>query len=181
VSPLHADAVAALSRWRAPDAEQETLRLAYLAHLAQHGDGVWRSCAPAHVTASMVILDQTGRNTALVLHNRLNRWVQPGGHCEPGDLTLAAAALREALEETGLVDLSCGTEPVMLSRHGAPCGVETHLDVQFLGVSPTGQTPVVSEESRDVRWFAVTDLPRDLASGVPESVAAAVATHAAVR
>ncbi|MEQ7124139.1 NUDIX domain-containing protein [Actinopolymorpha sp. B11F2] len=181
MSSLHDDAVASLSRWKAPDAEQEALRLDYLAHLARHSDGVWRSCAPAHLTASMVVLDPTGRHTALVLHNRLNRWVQPGGHCEPDDVSLGSAALREAREETGLDELTRSREPVMLSRHGAPCGVESHLDVQFLGISPADRTPAVSEESRDVRWFPVADLPRDLASGVPQSVTAAVAALALSR
>ncbi len=172
-SSLHADAVRVLSGWKPPSPEQAALRQVYLDHLASRSDGVWRACTPAHVTASMVVVDPTADHVLLVLHGRMHRWVQPGGHCEEGDASLAAAAAREALEETGLADVRVSEQPLLLSRHGAPCHAETHLDVQYVGVAPYDATPVVSEESKDVRWFGVGELPDDLASGVVDSVAAA--------
>jgi 8-oxo-dGTP pyrophosphatase MutT (NUDIX family) len=180
-NPLHTDAVAVLSAWESPDAAQEVLRLDYLAHLSANPDGVWRSCPTAHLTASTIVLDPSGRRTALVLHGRIGLWVQPGGHCEPDDGTVAAAAAREAREETGLGDLVVSAAPIRLSRHGAPCGVaEHHLDVQYLGITPATGVPVVSEESHDVRWFDVDHLPDDLASGVAFGVATAAAALAAL-
>nr|WP_202884645.1 NUDIX domain-containing protein [Actinopolymorpha cephalotaxi] len=170
---MHADAVRVLSSWEPPSPEQATLRQAYLDHLAARPDGVWRACRPAHVTASMVVVDPTAEHVLLVLHGRIHRWVQPGGHCEESDVSLAAAATREAVEETGLAGLHVSDQPLRLSRHGAPCHAETHLDVQYLGTAPYGAKPVVSEESADVRWFGVGELPGDLASGVVDSVAAA--------
>ncbi len=173
---LHADAVRVLSTWAAPDDEQEALRRAYLAHLAANPDGVWRACPTAHVTASAIVLDDSGRQTALVLHRRLGLWVQPGGHLEPGDTSILAGAAREAGEETGLPALVFRAAPLQLSRHRAPCGVaETHLDMQFLATTSSDAAPVVSEESQDVRWFEVTALPAELAPGVARSVAAAAA------
>jgi 8-oxo-dGTP pyrophosphatase MutT (NUDIX family) len=172
-SSLHADAVRVLSTWRPTSPDQVMLRQDYLDHLAARPDGVWRACTPAHLTAGMVVVDPTADHVLLVLHGRIRRWVQPGGHCEEGDASLAAAAAREALEETGLADLRVSGQPLRLSRHGAPCHAETHLDVQYLGIAPYGAAPVVSEESVDVRWFGVGDLPGDLASGVVDSVAAA--------
>ncbi len=175
MTDLHADAVRLLTAWTAPDAPQETLRLDYLAHLDAHPDGVWRSCRTAHLTAGAIVLDPSGTQTALVLHGRIGLWVQPGGHCEPGDQTFADAAGREAREETGLPGLQVRPDPVMLSRHPAPCGAaETHLDVQFLATASADCVPTVSEESHDVRWFPVDGLPGDLASGVAQSVRAAV-------
>lgn len=177
--PLHADAVRLLSAWQAPNTDQEALRLAYLDHLADNPDGVWRTCPTAHVTASAIVLDPSGQRTALVLHGRIGLWVQPGGHCEPGDVSVSAAAIREAREETGLPGLVVGEAPLRLSRHRAPCAAaEHHHDVQYLALAPASGVPVVSAESRDVRWFDVTDLPADLASGVAHGVAAAAAALA---
>jgi 8-oxo-dGTP pyrophosphatase MutT (NUDIX family) len=174
VSGLHADAVAVLSSWTAPDAAQEGLRRAYLAHLERHPDGMWRTCRPAHVTAGTIVLDSQGERTALVLHRRIGLWVQPGGHCEAHDTSLAGVAEREAREETGLAGLTVRPVPVVLSQHRAPCGAELHLDVQYVGTAADDSIPVVSEESHDVRWFPVTALPAALASGVADNIAAAV-------
>ena len=136
-----------------------------------------RESLVAHVTASAVVLSTDGTRTCLVLHGRFGIWVQPGGHVEPGDDTIAQAAAREVLEETGLA----GTvlPDVMLSRHLAPCrpGVDYHLDVRFVVVADP-VAPVVSSESKDVRWWPVDALPDGMGADVADSVAFAVAAHA---
>ena len=93
---VHADAVAVLTGWAAPDHGQDALRHAFLALLAARHDATARSCAPGHLTASAFVMSADGTNTLLTLHPRVGRWVQLGGHCEPGDGSLVAAALREA-------------------------------------------------------------------------------------
>lgn len=133
-----------------------------------------RHAVPSHVTASALVLDPEGLRTCLVLHGRMGRWVQPGGHLEPGDVSLAGAAAREVREETGLEGRVL-PEVAALSRHYAPCReeVDWHLDVQHVIVADVGD-PAVSEESRDVRWWDVAALPDDLAPGVRENVERAV-------
>ena len=130
----------------------------YLAAL-EHPDALRRSHGPAHLTASGLVLDPSGDAVLLVLHTKVRRWLQPGGHVDDGDASLAAAALREATEETGVADLVVDPVPVLLDRHPAPCGVEEHLDVQFLVRAPGRSAPGVSEESLDVRWWPVDALP----------------------
>ena len=71
---------------------------------------------PGHITASALVLDHTGTETLLTLHPRLGRWVQLGGHCEDGDADIAAAALREAGEESGIDGLTIGAMPAAPSR-----------------------------------------------------------------
>jgi 8-oxo-dGTP pyrophosphatase MutT (NUDIX family) len=159
VSVLHADATAVLTAFGPDSADQIELRTQYLAHLAAHPDAMLRSCAPAHLTAGAAVLDAAAERVLLVLHRKVGLWLQPGGHCEPDDASLAAAALREATEETGIAGLRLAGGPVHLDRHRAPCGVEHHLDVMFAMVAPDGAQPTVSPESTDVRWFSVTDLP----------------------
>lgn len=106
------------------------------------------------------MLDHSRRHVLLVLHAKIGLWLQPGGHLEDGDETLAAAALREAVEETGIADLELRSAvPVHLDRHPGPCGGE-HLDSCFVLFASDGSVPTASEESLEVRWFPVDALPQ---------------------
>ena len=160
---LHDDALAVLDRWPAPDESQEALRQRYVAHLRAHPDGLDRGCRPDHLTASTLVLDADGGSVLLTLHAKARAWFQLGGHCEPGDVTLAGAALREATEESGLTGLVLDPVPVQLSEHAVPfCGPDGdvhHLDVRFVAVAPAGLEHAVSEESLDVRWWPADALP----------------------
>ena len=101
---LHVDAVRQLTGWRPSEAAQDQLRRSFLEYLADHPDGVWRRCRPDHVTASALVLSPDRSQVLLHLHGKVGRWLQFGGHPEPGDATLLGAALREAVEEGGLSD-----------------------------------------------------------------------------
>lgn len=159
---LRGDAHEVLAGWTAPDAEQDRLRHDYLAHLEQHPEAMSRECHPDHLTASALIVDSSGARVLLTLHRRLQRWLQTGGHCESDDLTLAAAALREGREESGIPALTIDPVPLLLSRHEVPCGPirpSHHLDVQFLAVAPPDAQHVISDESDDLAWFELDALP----------------------
>jgi 8-oxo-dGTP pyrophosphatase MutT (NUDIX family) len=158
---LHADAVRVLTRWRAPDPEQELRRREFLEHLAAHPDGVWRECAPGHITASTMVIDDSGSRVLLTLHSKVKAWLQLGGHCEAADLTLYGAALREATEESGIAGLRLLPDPVQIDRHLVRChpGGSYHFDVQYLAIAPAGARHRISDESDDLRWFEVGALP----------------------
>ncbi len=174
---LHADATGVLTTWQAPDADQEQLRVLYLDHIAAHGDAMSRECHPDHLTASAIIFSADHGRVLLTLHRIIRRWLQTGGHCDPDDTTLVGAALREAREEGGIADLSIQPAPVLLSRHEVPsCGPirpSHHLDVQFVAVAPPDAQHVISEESDDLAWFDVENLPEDTDQSVRDLIAAA--------
>lgn len=115
---------------------------------------------PTHVTASAIIVGRRG--VVLHRHRRLHRWMQPGGHIDPGE-TPAEAALRESVEETGLV-LShppTGAELLHVDVHPAARG-HTHLDVRFLLWSQDADPAPGPAESQEVAWFTWPDA-QDLA------------------
>ena len=174
---LRDDAHDVLTRWTAPDDEQERLRQVYLSHVEEHPDALSRECHPDHLTASALIVSADHDRVLLTLHHVIGRWLQTGGHCEPDDPTVAEAALREGREESGIDDLVIDPVPVLLSLHEVPsCGPvrpSHHLDVQYVAVAPAGAQEVISDESDDLAWFGVDDLPLETDQSVRDLIAAA--------
>jgi 8-oxo-dGTP pyrophosphatase MutT (NUDIX family) len=159
---LAADLRAVLDGWSAPTQAQESLRAAFIAHLEAHPDAVLKAGPPAHFTASCFVLDGTGEQVLLTHHKRANAWFQFGGHLEPGDGGVHAAATREAREESGIAALLPLPRPVALDRHalvGDFVHCREHLDVRFAALAPEGAAHTTSEESHDVRWWPVAELP----------------------
>ncbi|BBZ37811.1 NUDIX hydrolase [Mycobacterium conspicuum] len=179
---LRDSTIAVLTEWQAPDAAQDALRHAVLAFVQGRDDACLRECVPGHVTASTLVLDDSGTRVLLTLHPRLGRWVQLGGHCEDDDVDIVAAGLREAVEESGVTDLRIVPELAAIHVHPVTCslGVPTrHLDLQFVAHAPAGAQIAISDESDDLRWWPADSLP--LGTDPALAYLVARATHRASR
>ncbi len=133
-----------------------------VALLERHGASLAdREHGAAHLTASTLVLDADRRRLVVLLHSKLRRWLQPGGHAD-GDLELAGVAMREASEETGLGGLAILEAPVDVDihqvDHGDALGRHLHLDVRFVAVAERDSILRGNHESEELRWVRTDDL-----------------------
>jgi 8-oxo-dGTP pyrophosphatase MutT (NUDIX family) len=122
---------------------------------------------PGHLTCSACVLSRDGGHVLLLHHVRLGRWLQPGGHAEPGDDTPSAGALREVREESGLAELAPlaapgGSALVDLDIHAIPArGAEPehlHFDLRYAFASHLDAELRRSSESHALRWIEIERL-----------------------
>lgn len=104
--------------------------------LLEHADDITDPAhyLPGHLTSSAFTLDPEVGSLLLVHHEKLDRWLQPGGHIDEGDDSLERAAVRELAEETGVADVeSLGL--LDLDVHAIPQRGDVpehlHYDVRF--------------------------------------------------
>jgi 8-oxo-dGTP pyrophosphatase MutT (NUDIX family) len=118
--------------------------------------------APGHVTASAFIVDPDREQILLILHEKLARWLQPGGHVDAQDPDVIAAARREVQEETGLVNLPLAAAGILdVDIHAIPARdpapAHEHFDVRFVFEAPR-ESGRAGSDARAVRWVGVAEL-----------------------
>lgn len=121
--------------------------------------GQWKG----HFTGSALVVNPTLTRVLLTHHRKLGMWLQLGGHAD-GDTDLARVAMTEALEESGLTNLTFFGFPSLqevvpfdLDIHSIPespyAPQHVHYDMRFLVVADDSQSLTISDESHDLRWF----------------------------
>lgn len=115
--------------------------------------------APGHFTASAFVLCPERRRVLLILHRKLGRWLQPGGHIEPADADLVAAARREVSEETGVAVEAASGGIFDVDIHDIPANAKNaahqHFDVRYAFIAPSDRLEA-SPEVLGARWVELS-------------------------
>ena len=163
------DPIAALARSLqahvCADEDEQWDRDRILDFVRRHPDPFDRRIPEGHLTGSAIVVSASGGTVLLLHHRKLDRWLQPGGHADPGETSGEEVALRESFEETGLrgLDLHRGApRPLDIDVHDIPARegepAHEHLDLRYLVVAsePAVLSPQI-EELHALRWVAWDD------------------------
>ena len=142
----------------------ESLPNQYLAILAAAAHPFDRDASDGHFTGSAWLVSTDGQRVLLTHHRKLNRWLQLGGHAD-GDSDLAAVALREAYEESGLPSLRSESAIFDLDCHWIPARGEEaghwHYDVRYVVHAIGSEVFALSNESHALAWMPIAQLAAD--------------------
>ena len=161
-----------LEAYRAHHPQEAATADRFLDFVRHHQRCFHRDCLPGHVTASAWLIDPGGSRVLLTHHRKLNRWLQPGGHCD-GDPDTLRTALREAAEESGLAVETCSVAPLDIDIHAIPARkpfpsrkaaparaaepAHLHYDVRY-ALRAKSDEFTVGEESHALAWVGFADL-----------------------
>jgi len=136
-----------------PRSPEEASDVERIRQLASQGDP-WPRSLPLHVTGSAVVVHPPTRRVLLRWHQRMQAWLQVGGHGDPGESDPYQVAVREAEEETGLPDLQPWPDPAQ----------PTLVQVAIVPVPASKHEP--AHEHADFRYGLATAQPD---AATPES------------
>jgi 8-oxo-dGTP pyrophosphatase MutT (NUDIX family) len=150
--------------------DTEAADLARMMRLAAASPDPWSRSLPLHFTASALVVHPATSRVLLRWHVKLGRWLQVGGHADPGESDPLQVALREAREETGLADLAPWPDGSL--RHAAVCHVPAsggdpeheHADLRFVLATDSPDAIAPENEQSPLRWLTVGEA-RELVGG----------------
>lgn len=131
----------------------------------KHEDCFQRSLEIGHITASAWLLNHDRSKALLMHHKKLNNWFQLGGHCD-GDSNTLNVALKEAQEESGILDIvPVHTSIFDIDVHFIPANAKDkghyHYDIRYLLQVMKDQALLGNAESNALQWVTkdITQLP----------------------
>lgn len=155
-----------LNQYQTSHVEEAAMATKTRKFIMQHENCFDRNLMLGHVSGSSWVVNPARTHVLLLLHRKLNLWLQPGGHAD-GDSDILRVILKETSEETGIpleqihlindgifdVDVHTVYESMHDTRH-------THYDIRFL-VEIDDSIPIPgNDESHQIGWVPLEDVSR---------------------
>lgn len=142
---------------------EKSHKLALMELLNSTDDCFERHNFPAHVTGSAWVISPDGKQVLMTHHKFLDKWLQFGGHAD-GEIDIKNVALREAQEESGIMDIDYASPDIFdIDVHAIPENPKKnepahfHYDIRYLLRAKTMEF-AVSDESNHLKWFTAEEL-----------------------
>lgn len=122
-----------------------------------------RETLEGHITGSAIVVNPTADRILLLHHRQLNRWLQPGEHCD-GNPDALTVAIQETQEETGLTAITPVSESIFdIDVHRIPAkgGVPEHWHYDIRYLLRASETEAFNQSEREVisiQWFPIRQL-----------------------
>lgn len=146
--------------------EEEEDKAHIIRFLENEPEAFERTLAKGHITASAWLLSRDGKQALLMLHRKLDKWLQLGGHCD-GDSDVLSVAIKEAQEESGIREIVALSHDIFdIGVHLIPDNNKGekehyHYDIRFLLQVVSDEQVIQNAESKELRWIDmnIKDLP----------------------
>lgn len=152
-----------LSAYSCTSDSEKSIKKRFIDFVETNEDCFERHLLIGHITASAFVFDPKKHKTLLIHHKKLNKWLQPGGHCDGEEDTLAVA-LKEVFEETGLQIENIGQEIFDLDIHTIPESKEVpeheHFDVRYLLLADSKIPLVQNHETNQLKWIDLSEMEK---------------------
>ncbi len=155
-----------LARYKTPHMEEAAMVERTRHFVRLHEDCFNRHLMPGHVSGSAWVVNPARSHALMLLHRKLNLWLQPGGHADD-DADITRVVLKEATEESGIAPehirlmspaiFDVDVHTVYASQHGPR---HEHFDIRFL-IEIDDNIPVPgNDESHQIRWIPLEQITR---------------------
>jgi len=137
-----------------------------------------------HITASGLVISSE-KKVLVVFHNKLQKFLQPGGHTEKNDKNIIFSAMREVKEETNLNSIELcswcldNNSPIMIDTHKIPEnkqkneGEHCHHDFMFIFRTKEEDIALDTNEVSDFCWVNIDEVIKNdsvVAKGLKKAI-----------
>ncbi len=146
-----------LNRYQPFDAHEYSMCERIVKFVKENPDCFERTLLIGHITGSAFIVNKRHTHTLMTHHQKLDKWLQLGGHSD-GDPNTMNVALREAEEESGLKTIAPISEDIFdVDVHKIPARknepAHYHYDIRFLFEADDAEKLIITNESNDLQWI----------------------------